>query len=176
MDVTSPADSHSSSPNPMMTLLPSHSPPPSPLDWPEDTAPPLHIKHTMPPSLPHSWHMHTTPSRNLHPLPQAPNQVRLPLTPLCQGYMPGAKPKAVDYEDHIEKLLLNAMHKYACLILTANAFPNEVKQTHWAKPTWLTACKDVVELLEKMPLESQRTKGTAEEQIRLILKSEIAIY
>jgi hypothetical protein len=57
--------------------------------------------------------------------------------------MPGPKPKAADYEDGVEKLLLNAMHEYACLILTTDAFPNEVKQTHWAKSTWLAACNDV---------------------------------
>ena len=58
-----------------------------------------------------------------------PNPVRLPQAPFREGYTPGPKPKAADYEDRVEKMLLNAMHEYACLILTVDAFPNEVKQT-----------------------------------------------
>ena len=40
-------------------------------------------------------------------------------------------------------MLLNAMHEYACLILTTNAFPNEKKQTQWAKAMWRAACEEV---------------------------------
>jgi hypothetical protein len=45
-------------------------------------------------------------------------------------------------------MLLNAMHEYACLILAVDAFPDEVKQTHWAKETWAAACEDVGEHYE----------------------------
>jgi hypothetical protein len=70
-------------------------------------------------------------------------RTRLPLAPFRQGYTPGPKPKASDYEDCVEKILLNTMHEYACLILTTDAFPNEVKQTQWAEATWRAACEEV---------------------------------
>ena len=53
------------------------------------------------------------------------------------------KPKAANYDDSVDKMLLNAMHKYACLILTTDAFPDNVKQTQWAEATWNTACEDI---------------------------------
>ncbi len=40
-------------------------------------------------------------------------------------------------------MLLNAMHEYACLVLTTDAFPDEVKQVQWAEVTWQTACEDL---------------------------------
>jgi hypothetical protein len=45
-------------------------------------------------------------------------------------------------------MLLNAMHEYACLILAVDAFPDEVKQTRWAKATWEAACDEVGEHYE----------------------------
>jgi hypothetical protein len=42
---------------------------------------------------------------------------------------PGPKPKASNYEPSVEKILLDAMHEYSCLILTVDAFPDKVKQT-----------------------------------------------
>lgn len=90
----------------------------------------------------------TTPSsprsevgRDLLPPPQT--RVRLPPAPFHQGYTPGAKPKASDYDEGVEKTLLNAMHEYACLILTTDAFPTEARQTKWAETTWRAACEDV---------------------------------
>ena len=53
------------------------------------------------------------------------------------------KPKAADYNDGVDKMLLNAMHEYACLILTTDAFPDNVKQTQWAEATWNVACEDI---------------------------------
>ncbi len=35
------------------------------------------------------------------------------------------------------------MHEYACLVLTTDAFPDEVKQVQWAEVTWQTACEDL---------------------------------
>jgi len=78
------------------------------------------------PSSPHS-----ETNTDLFLLP--PKHNRLLLAPFCQGYPPGPKPKASDYEDGVEKMLLNAIHEYACLILSTDAFSNETKQTQWAK-------------------------------------------
>ncbi|KAF8496397.1 hypothetical protein F5888DRAFT_1634925 [Russula emetica] len=87
---------------------------------------------------------HATPSSQpaMPSLPPPPKQTRLPPAPLRQGYTPGQKPRAADYENSVEKMLLDAMHEYACLILTNDTFPNGVKQTHWAKAAWLAACDD----------------------------------
>jgi hypothetical protein len=88
----------------------------------------------MTPSSPHS-----EINGNLLALPHKWNKL-LP-APFRQGCTPGPKPKAVDYEEGIEKMLLNAMHEYVCLVLTVDTFPDEVKQTRWAKLTWYTACE-----------------------------------
>jgi uncharacterized protein DUF6532 len=53
------------------------------------------------------------------------------------------KPRAADYNDGVDKMLLNAMHKYACLILTTDAFPDDVTQAQWAEATWNAACEDI---------------------------------
>jgi hypothetical protein len=75
------------------------------------------------------------------PSSEANSQVRLPAAPFRHGYTPGPKPKASDYEDKVERMLLNAMHEYACLILSTDAFPSERKQTQWAETTWRAACE-----------------------------------
>ena len=103
-----------------------------------------HIRET--PSQHTSQHTsrHTTPLNrsglNRGSLAPAPKPTKPPPAPFRQDYIPGSKPKVVNYDGGVEKLLLNAMHEYACLILTADAFPNEVKQIEWAKATWQAAC------------------------------------
>jgi hypothetical protein len=120
------------------------------------TPPPPHIRRerTIPPSSPRSRTMRATPSSRLTApssprsevntdlLPRPQKRTKLPTAPFCQGCTPGPKPKASDYEDGVEKMLLNAMHEYACLILATDAFPSEAKQTQWAKATWQAACEE----------------------------------
>lgn len=132
-------------------------PPSSPPARHEHTTPPPHIQRerTTSPSSSHVRRAGTaqssrraTPSSprlesNKDLLPQPHKRARPPPAPFRQGYTPGPKPKAADYEDGVEKMLLNAMHEYACLILSTEAFPNEVKQTQWAKATWQAACDEV---------------------------------
>lgn len=116
------------------------------------TIPPSQIRHTSErcttPPLPGISSQRPTPSspcsevsRDLLPPPHI--HARHPPAPFRQEYTPGAKPKAPDYEDGVEKMLLDAMHDYACLILTADTFPNEARQTQWAEATWQAACKEV---------------------------------
>jgi len=114
------------------------------------TSPPPHIRRecTTPPPSPRIQRMRTAPLSprsevNADSLPPPQKRVRLPPTPFCEGFTPGPKPKASDYEDCVEKMLLNAMHEYACLILTTDAFLDEVKQTQWAEATWRAACEEV---------------------------------
>jgi len=92
--------------------------------------------------------MRATPSSprsevNTDLLPPPHKRTRLPPAPFRQGRTPGPKPKASDYEDGVEKMLLSAMHEYACLILSTDAFPNEGKQTQWAEATWRAACEEI---------------------------------
>jgi hypothetical protein len=103
-----------------------------------------------------------TPASRSSPLPPSSRQTsesnedsspshkrsQLVPAPFRQGYSPGPKPKAADYGEGVEKMLLNAMHEYACLILTVDAFPDEVKQTQWARATWLATCEDAGEQYE----------------------------
>jgi hypothetical protein len=113
------------------------------------------------PSLPRTRHAtpssprtrRTTPSSlrsevNRDSLPPSHKRIKLPPAPFREGYIPGPKPKAVDYDEGVEKMLLKAMHEYACLVLSTDAFPNEVKQTQWAKATWQAACEEVGEHYE----------------------------
>lgn len=85
---------------------------------------------------------------NRDSLPPPHKRVRLPPAPFREGYTPGPKPKAMDYEEGVQKMLLKAMHEYACLVLSTDAFPNEVKQTQWAKATWQAACDEAGEHYE----------------------------
>jgi uncharacterized protein DUF6532 len=105
--------------------------------------PPPH--HTIPRSSPHPRPIRTIPSSPHSEVNRdsLPPHTRLLLAPSRRGCIPGPRPKAADYEDGVEKMLLNAMHEYACLILTTDAFPNEVRQKEWAKATWRTACDEV---------------------------------
>ncbi|KAM6493522.1 hypothetical protein JOM56_011656 [Amanita muscaria] len=73
---------------------------------------------------------------------QGPPAKRVKLTPASfrNGRVPGKSPKASDYEEGVEKMLLNAMHEFACLIFTVNAFPDDEIQIQWARTVWKNAC------------------------------------
>jgi hypothetical protein len=117
-------------------------PPPPPTQATPPSLPPTQATAPLPPptqatpsSPPRNQGTQATPSS------EANSQVRLPAAPFRHGYTPGPKPKASDYEDKVERMLLNAMHEYACLILSSDAFPSERKQTQWAETTWRAACE-----------------------------------
>lgn len=124
-----------------------HATPPPPRVRRERTTPlvssPPHVRSecTNPPSSPRS-------ELTRDSLRLSRRYIVLPPAPFREGYTPGPKPKAADYEDGVERTLLNAMHEYACLILSTDAFPNEAKQTQWAKATWRAACEEVGEHYE----------------------------
>jgi hypothetical protein len=149
--------------SPRMQSLPSsprarseHTTPPPPPIRCERTTPPsspqAQLEPIIPPSSAQVGGMRATSSRHITPssaqlnresLPPPHNRVRLPPAPFRQGYTPGPKPKAADYDDSVEKMLLNAMHEYSCLILSTDAFPDDAKQTQWAEATWRAACEEV---------------------------------
>jgi hypothetical protein len=57
------------------------------------------------------------------------------------GYVSGGKPKAADYEDVVQALLLRAMHEYESRIVGINAYPDSANQSKWTKICWKEACR-----------------------------------
>jgi len=139
-------------PTPLPPQLASSS---SHIQYKRTTPPPSHIQseHTIPPPSLRIQRMRatlsswlTTPSphseANRDGLPPRQPHAKPPPAPFHEGYSPGPKPKAGDYQDDVKRMLLRAMHEYACLILTTDAFPNERRQTQWAESTWQGACEE----------------------------------
>ena len=56
------------------------------------------------------------------------------------GYVNSGKPKAADYEDVVQALLLRAMHDYKSCIVGVSPYPNSANQSKWAKICWKDAC------------------------------------
>ncbi|KAF8219802.1 hypothetical protein L208DRAFT_1337754 [Tricholoma matsutake] len=61
------------------------------------------------------------------------------------GYVNGGKPKAADYEDVVQALLLHAMHEYESHIVGVSHYPDSANQSKWAKICWREACRVAVE-------------------------------
>ncbi|KAM6494749.1 hypothetical protein JOM56_009372 [Amanita muscaria] len=94
-------------------------------------------------STPRSQQTHSSERTHSEtPDDQGPPAKRVKLTPASfrNGRVPGKSPKASDYEEGVEKMLLNAMHEFACLIFTVNAFPDDEIQIQWARTVWKNAC------------------------------------
>jgi hypothetical protein len=56
------------------------------------------------------------------------------------GYVSGGKPKAADYKDDMQALLLRAMHEYESRIVSVSPYPDLANQSKWAKICWKEAC------------------------------------
>ena len=56
------------------------------------------------------------------------------------GYVSGGKPKAADYEDVVQALLLHAMHEYESRIVGVSPYPDSTIQSKWTKICWKEAC------------------------------------
>jgi hypothetical protein len=61
------------------------------------------------------------------------------------GYVSGGKPKAADYEDVVQALLLRAMHEYESRIVGVNPYPDSENQSKWTKICWKEACRVAAE-------------------------------
>ena len=61
------------------------------------------------------------------------------------GYVSGGKPKAADYEDVVQALLLRAMHEYESRIVGVNPYPDSAIQGRWTKICWKEACRVAAE-------------------------------
>ena len=79
----------------------------------------------------------------------SPGNTEAPVTKKAKGLQPeyrdGAeiidkKPKASDYEDIVQALILRAASEYECLVVTQDAFPDTAIRNKWAKKVWKNAC------------------------------------
>lgn len=61
------------------------------------------------------------------------------------GYVSGGKPKAADYEDVVQALLLRAMHEYESRIVGVTPYPDSANQSKWTKICWKEACSVAAE-------------------------------
>ncbi|CDO72634.1 hypothetical protein BN946_scf184985.g53 [Trametes cinnabarina] len=81
------------------------------------------------------------------PPPALPAQAGQPPTgdlkdpPFLHGRTPTGKPKAGDYEAHVNKMIVRACHQYEVLIATEDAFPDLGTQDGWATQVWTDTCK-----------------------------------
>ncbi|CDO72063.1 hypothetical protein BN946_scf184962.g6 [Trametes cinnabarina] len=64
----------------------------------------------------------------------------LPDPPFFNGSAPTGKPKASDYESHINKMIVLACHRYDVFITTENPFPEAKTQDAWAVRAWAEIC------------------------------------
>jgi hypothetical protein len=60
------------------------------------------------------------------------------------------KPKAADYEDVVQALILRAAFEYEALVSTKNAFPDTALRHKWATKAWKNTIKDTEENFEMM--------------------------
>ncbi|KAJ7288660.1 hypothetical protein C8J57DRAFT_1494938 [Mycena rebaudengoi] len=65
------------------------------------------------------------------------------ISELREGFVaaPGIKPKAADYQDVPQALLLRAIADYCSRIIAIYAFPPVNTQTQWAADCWTVACR-----------------------------------
>jgi len=82
---------------------------------------------------------------NSSPAPFEPSSKKSKPEAPVPGFHEGVKvdpknPKASDYEDVANALILRAASEYECLIATEDAFPDMAKRNKWARKTWKGAC------------------------------------
>ena len=67
--------------------------------------------------------------------------------PFHEGKVPSKNAKVSDYEGGVKKMLLKAMHEYACFIFTIDAFPDDETQKLWSTLgiVWMGKDKIVVD-------------------------------
>ncbi|KIL58544.1 hypothetical protein M378DRAFT_15456 [Amanita muscaria Koide BX008] len=83
------------------------------------------------------------PNPTIEPSSTNKSRHQLQPAPFRDGKSPGKNRKASDYEEGVEKMLLNAMHEYACLVLSHDAFPDDATKGKWARLVWKNACEEV---------------------------------
>ena len=81
-------------------------------------------------------HNGSTPTQNSST--PTPKEKKIPQ--FAVGYVGGGKPKAADYEDVVQALLLRAMHEYESRIVGVKPYPDSATQSKWTKICWKEAC------------------------------------
>ena len=76
------------------------------------------------------------------PSTQVQNKVALPTAELLEGILTSSCPKASDYVDIVNAILVQTMFDYEGLVSTHDAFPSPALRRHWALHCWKRASKD----------------------------------
>ncbi|KAF8236070.1 hypothetical protein L208DRAFT_1204063, partial [Tricholoma matsutake] len=87
------------------------------------------------------------------------------------------KPKAADYEDVVQALLLHAMHEYESHIVGVSPYPDSANQSKWAKICWKEACHVAVEDYDMTEWMSKMIKSRGSQihgELVSIIQSEVA--
>ncbi|KAF8239563.1 hypothetical protein L208DRAFT_1468787, partial [Tricholoma matsutake] len=89
----------------------------------------------------------------------------------------GGKPKAADYEDIVQALLLHAMHEYESCVVGISSYPDLANQSKWAKICWREACHVAVEdygMTERMSKMIKSCSSWICGELVSIIRSEVA--
>lgn len=85
---------------------------------------------------------------SLPPPVQALAPAPLPTAELLEGIMTSSRPKASDYVDVVNAILVRTMFDYEGLVSTHDAFPSPALRRQWALRCWKMASKDADELYD----------------------------
>ncbi|KAJ7579725.1 hypothetical protein C8J56DRAFT_896999 [Mycena floridula] len=110
-------------------------------------------------SLSHSSSSSHKRSRPLSPLPSSspasssptPKRKKLAPAPFHADAKPGKVPKASDYVEGMEQLILDAAREYACFIIGTAALPTPTLHSETAKRIWSQTCAKVDEAYQLDP-------------------------
>ncbi|KAJ7244484.1 hypothetical protein C8J57DRAFT_1011188, partial [Mycena rebaudengoi] len=73
--------------------------------------------------------------------PPAAKRTKAEAAKFADNFKAGSRPKAADYEDIVQALLIRAMAEYSVYILTVYAFPDTDMQKKWVRECWRAAGK-----------------------------------
>jgi len=93
------------------------------------------------------------------------------------GYVNRGKPKAADYEDVVQALLLRAIHEYESRIVGVSPYPDSANQSKWAKICWKEACCVASEnygMTERMSKMIKSRGSRIRGELVRIIRSEVA--
>jgi hypothetical protein len=98
----------------------------------------LSRRTTSPARTPGPEKRRTPPSRSP---PPAAKRTKAEAAKFADNFKAGSRPKAADYEDIVQALLIRAMAEYSVYILTVYAFPDTDMQKKWVRECWRAAGK-----------------------------------
>lgn len=82
------------------------------------------------------------------PATQVQNKVFLPTAEILEGITASSRPKASNYVDVVNAILVRTMFDYEGLVSTHDAFPSPALRRVWALRCWKKASKDADEFYD----------------------------